>query len=149
MKEHRFSKWFDHFSNKVTHIAGTPYTFFAALCIVIIWAFCGPISGYSDTWQLIINTGTTIITFLMVFIIQQSQNKDSTAIHLKLNELLSATNKASDYLIAVEDLTPEELQVIRNYYEKMAQLSKEKAHIKETHSEEDAIKRIEEKFKGG
>lgn len=149
MKNHPFTHWFDKFSNRVTHVAGNPYTFLIALCVIIIWALCGPVSGYSDTWQLIINTSTTIITFLMVFVIQQSQNKDSIALHLKLNELISAANKASDYLIAVEDLTPEELEVIKNYYEKMAKLSKEKAHIKETHSEQEAIKRIAEKFVGG
>lgn len=149
MKTHRFSRWFDKFSNHVTRITGSPYTFLTALCIVIIWALCGPLFNYSDTWQLVINTSTTIITFLMVFVIQQSQNKDSVALHLKLNELISATNKASDFLIAVEELTPEELSVIQKYYEKMAAISKQKAHIKETHSEEDAIKRVEEKFKGG
>lgn len=85
----------------------------------------------------------------MVFVIQQSQNKDSMAVQFKLNELISATNKASDYLIAIEDLTPEELSVIRKYYEKMAAVSKDKAHIIETHSEDEAIKRVNEKFKGG
>lgn len=147
MKKHKLSRWFDKFSNKVTHYAGNPFTFFIALCIVIIWAFCGPVSGYSNTWQLIINTGTTIITFLMVFIIQQSQNKDSTALHLKLNELIAATSKASNFLIAIEDLTPEELEVIRNYYEKIVELSKEKGHFKEIHSEEQAIKLVEEKLR--
>lgn len=145
----RFSKWFDHFSNLVTRAAGRPVAFFSALCIVIIWGVTGPIFDYSDTWQLVINTGTTIVTFLMVFVIQQSQNKDSMAVHLKLNELISATNKASDYLIAVEDMTEEELLIIERYYQKIAEMTKKKAHIRETHSEEDAIHRVEEKFKGG
>lgn len=147
MKKHRFSQWFDKFSNKVTHVTGNPYTFLVAICVVIIWAITGPVFGYSDTWQLVINTGTTIITFLMVFVIQQSQNKDSTAVHLKLNELISSITKASNYLIAVEDLTPEELEVIRKYYEKLSTLSREKVHISETHSEEEAIRRVKEKLK--
>lgn len=149
MKISHFSRWFDRFSNRVTHVTGSPYTSLTALCIIIIWAICGPFFHYSDTWQLVINTGTTIVTFLMVFVIQQSQNKDAMAVHLKLNELISAADKASDYLIAVEDLTPEELVIIQRYYEKMAAISKAKALIKETHSQEDAIKRVDEKFRGG
>lgn len=149
MKVKPISRWFDRFSNKVTRITGSPYTSLTALAIILIWAVSGPFFHYSDTWQLVINTGTTVVTFLMVFVIQQSQNKDSMAVHLKLNELISATDKASDYLIAVEDLTPEELIIIQRYYEKMAAISKAKARIKETHSQEDAIKRVDEKFRGG
>lgn len=149
MKPHSFSRWFDRFSNKVTRASGSPFAFLTALCVILIWAITGPVFHYSDTWQLVINTGTTIVTFLMVFVIQQSQNKDSVAIHLKLNELLSASNHASDYLIAVEDLSEDELMVIQKYYMKMAELSKQKAEIKHTHSVEQAIKRVDEKFRGG
>lgn len=147
MKKNSFANWFDKFSNKVTHVTGNPFTFLGAICVIIIWAVSGPIFGYSDTWQLVINTGTTIITFLMVFVIQQSQNKDSIAIHLKLNELLSAANRASNFLIAVEDLTPEELEVIKKYYEKLSILSREKIDISQTHSEQEAIRRVEEKLR--
>lgn len=143
------AKWFGKFSNRVTHLAGSPVAFVAACCIVIIWAVLGPVFHYSDTWQLVINTGTTIVTFLMVFLIQQSQNKDTAALHLKLNELLSAVPKASDYLIAVEDLSEEELIIIRKYYEKMLSLTKKKAELSDIYSEEEAIKRVNEKFNGG
>jgi low affinity Fe/Cu permease len=85
----------------------------------------------------------------MVFIIQQSQNKDSIAVHLKLNELISANDKSSDFLISIEDLTEEDLQVIRRYYEKMAELSKKKAAVKDRYSEDEALRRVNEKFKGG
>lgn len=149
MKNKSFKEWFDHFSNKVTHITGSPMAFMVALGVIIVWAVTGPIFKYSDTWQLVINTGTTIVTFLMVFVIQQAQNKDSMAVHLKLNELISATQKASDYLIAIEDISEEELVVIQKYYLKMAELSKKKARIDTTHSIEQAIKRVDEKFRGG
>lgn len=141
--------WFDKFSTRVTKIAGSPYAFISAFLIIIIWAITGPIFGYSDTWQLVINTGTTIVTFLMVFIIQQSQNKDSEAVHLKLNELISATNNASDFLIAVEELSEEEIQLIREYYRKIIELSRKKAGIKDRYSEQEAINRVNEKFTGG
>lgn len=149
MKTNSFAARFDHFSNMVTRASGSPFAFLISLCIVIVWAVTGPVFNYSDTWQLVINTGTTVVTFLMVFVIQQSQNKDSMAVHLKLNELISATQKASDYLISVEDMTEEELTIIQKYYQKMADLSKNKAQIKKTHSIDEAIKRVDEKFMGG
>ena len=96
---------FDTFSKYVTRFTGSPVAFISAFFIVIIWALLGPVFGFSDTWQLVINTGTTIITFLMVFVIQQSQNKDTVAIHLKLNELLATSKNASNRLIDIEDLT--------------------------------------------
>lgn len=144
-----FFKWFDHFSDRITKLTGNPFAFLVALCFIIIWAVTGPLFNYSDTWQLVVNTGTTIITFLMVFLIQQSQNKDSEAVHLKLNELISAMDKASDFLIAIEDLSEEEIQIIKKYYEKLGRLSKEKAQLKSKYTEEEAIKRVNEKFKGG
>src|ERR687886_896786 len=101
---------FDVFSKWTARASGRPSTFAVACLVIIIWAATGPIFNYSDTWQLVINTGTTIITFLMVFIIQQSQNKDSLALQLKLNELIAANDKASNRLIVVEDLTQEELE---------------------------------------
>src|SRR5215510_13299211 len=112
MNNHKQSKFvtdFDKFSTTLTKIAGRPSAFIAALIIVVGWAATGPIFKFSDTWQLVINTGTTIITFLMVFVIQQTQNKDTIAIHLKLNELIAATKGASNRLIDIEDLSPQEL----------------------------------------
>ena len=100
-----FARFFDRFSCRVTRATGSPAAFLIALLSVIIWAVSGPVFQFSETWQLVINTGTTIITFLMVFIIQQAQNKDTVAIHLKLNELIAATKGASNRMIDVEDLT--------------------------------------------
>ena len=116
-------KLFDHFSTAVTKITGKPIAFIVAFLIIIVWAVTGPVFQFSDTWQLVINTGTTIITFLMVFVIQQSQNKDTIALHLKLNELIAATKGASNRLIDVEDLTPEELETLKHFYVKLSQLA--------------------------
>src|SRR4051794_15385168 len=99
---------FDRFSTAATHATGRPIAFILATLIVIVWAITGPMFHYSETWQLVINTGTTIITFLMVFLIQQSQNKDTVALHLKMNELIAATRGASNRLINIEDLTEDE-----------------------------------------
>src|SRR5437868_9645415 len=92
----RFKKFFNGFSNVVTKATGTPAAFIIALMVIVVWAITGPIFKFSDTWQLVINTGTTIITFLMVFVIQHSQNKDTKAIQLKLNELIAASGDASN-----------------------------------------------------
>ena len=133
-----FLIFFDKFSNKVTRATGSPIAFFTALAIIVIWAVTGPIFDYSDTWQLVINTGTTIITFLMVFVIQQSQNKDTMALHLKLNELIAATKTASNRLVDIEDLTEDELRTIKDYYIKLAELSKKERDIHKTHSLDEA-----------
>lgn len=134
MAHHTLLKTFDRFSNKITKITGTPWAFGIAALVVIIWAVTGPIFHYSDTWQLVINTGTTIITFLMVFIIQQSQNKDTLALHLKLNELIAASEIASNRLVDVEDLTEEELEIIKKYYITLSQVAKRKKEIHTTHT---------------
>lgn len=132
--------FFDKFSNKVTKATGSPIAFIVALIIVIVWAVTGPIFKFSDTWQLVINTGTTIITFLMVFVIQQSQNKDTIALHLKLNELIAATETASNRLIDSEDLTEDELATIKKYYVKLSNLSEKKKDLFSTHSIDEAHK---------
>ena len=103
------SRFFDHFAAQVTKWAGSPIAFGIALIAVIVWAISGPAFGYSETWQLVINTGTTIITFLMVFLIQQSQNKDSEALHLKLDELLIAVSGADERLVDAERLDEDKL----------------------------------------
>lgn len=103
------SRFFDHFAAHVTKWAGSPVAFGAALIAVLAWGLSGPAFGYSETWQLVINTGTTIITFLMVFVIQQSQNKDSEALHLKLDELLIALHGADEGLVDVERLDEDKL----------------------------------------
>src|SRR5436190_23846113 len=101
---------FEIFASKVTKATGSTPVFMCALAVVVLWAISGPFFNYSETWQLVINTGTTIITFLMVFLIQKSQNKDSLAIQLKLNELVAAGEFSSNRLIDVEDLTEEEME---------------------------------------
>ena len=104
----------------------------------MIWAVTGPLFRFSDTWQLVINTGTTIITFLMVFVIQQSQNKDSLALQLKLNELIASDEKASNRLIVVEDLTQSELETLKKFYIKLAELAKKENDLHSSHSVDEA-----------
>ncbi len=147
-KKGGFKLFFDRFSSKITVVTGKPATFITALLLVIVWALTGPLFGFSDTWQLVINTSTTIITFLMVFVIQQSQNKDTVAIHLKLNELLGATSTASNRLISVEDLTEDDLKVLKKFYIKLAALSKSEGDIHATHSIDAAEDNHEAKTKG-
>ena len=132
---------FTQFSKLFTKAAGSPFATIIAMAIIIVWLFCGPLFGFSDTWQLVINTGTTIITFLMVFIIQQSQNRDSMAIQLKLNELIAANENTSNRLVDVEDLTEDELETLKNFYIKLARIIKKEKNIKATHSLEEAEQR--------
>ncbi|MEO8769933.1 MAG: low affinity iron permease family protein [Ferruginibacter sp.] len=116
-----FKKIFYRFSAWVTKATGKPAAFLSALFIVIIWGVSGPLFHYSENWQLVINTGTTIITFLMIFVIQQSQNRDTAALHLKLNELIATNKDTSNRLVASEDLTEEELEIIKKYYKKISE----------------------------
>lgn len=129
---------FDTFSKHVTRFTGSPVAFMSAFFIVILWALLGPVFGFSDTWQLVINTGTTIITFLMVFVIQQSQNKDTVAIHLKLNELLATSKNASNRLIDIEDLTEDEIQNIKKFYIELSKLAEKDTELYTTHSLDEA-----------
>ena len=131
-------KIFDRFSTAVTRITGKPVAFIVAFLVIVAWALSGPVFGFSDTWQLVINTGTTIITFLMVFVIQQSQNKDIVAVHLKLNELIAATKGASNRLIDVEDLTPDELDKLKAFFIKLSELAEKEDDISCTHTIEEA-----------
>ena len=124
--KNKFSAYFQSFAAKVTKATGSPWAFIIAFLIIIVWAVSGPIFNFSDTWQLVINTGTTIITFLMVFVIQQSQNKDTIALQLKLNELIAVNEKASNRLIDVEELTTEELEALKKFYVKLSQLAKKR-----------------------
>lgn len=118
------SKWltaFDHFAASVTRWAGSPLAFCLALMVVLVWAVTGPLFDYSENWQLVINTGTTIVTFLMVFLIQQSQNKDSVAVHLKLDELLAANREASNRMIGIEDMDEQDLRDTAIFYATLAE----------------------------
>ena len=148
-KKSGLSKFFNNFSNAVTKATGKPAAFIIATLVIITWAVTGPIFHFSDTWQLVINTGTTIITFLMVFVIQHSQNKDTVAIQLKLNELIAASHEASNRLISIEDLTDEELDVLKKFYTHLAQLARKEKNVFKTHSIDEAkrrnaIKNVEE-----
>jgi len=149
IKSSKLIKWFDKVSKVVTRATGRPTTFIVATCIIIIWAISGPIFHYSDTWQLVINTGTTIITFLMVFVIQQSQNKDSIALQLKLNELIASQKNASNRLIDIEDLTEDELEVLKKFYIKLSKLAKQEKQLYTTHSIDEATKVHDKKKTGG
>lgn len=129
---------FDRFAGWVTQAVGSPWAFLLALITVLAWAFSGPFYHFSETWQIVINTGTTIVTFLMVFIIQQSQNKDSLAIHIKLNELLAAQELASNRVVAVEDLDEQELIMLRKFYCELSRRALEGGGVKESHSLDEA-----------
>ena len=129
--------WFTRFARTTSCHAGRPSVFLAALLIIIVWAVTGPLFDYSDTWQLMINTGTTIITFLMVFLIQNTQNRDSQAIHLKLDELIRAKKGARNSLLNLDDLSDEELEDIRMSFAKLA--SRAKDRLDESNSETEVI----------
>ncbi|MBD0369786.1 MAG: low affinity iron permease family protein [Pyrinomonadaceae bacterium] len=144
-KKKSFALMMERFSHQVTVWAGSSWAFIIALSIIIIWGVSGPIFKFSDTWQLVINTGTTIVTFLMVFLIQRSQNKDALAIHLKLNEIVAALEGSSNRLIDVEDLTEAEVQVLHKYYQKLASMAKRDSKLTQSHSIEEAEAHHEQK----
>ena len=125
----------------VTRWSGSSWGFGTALAVILVWAVTGPIFKWSDTWQLVINTGTTIVTFLMVFLIQRTQNKDGLAIQLKLNELVAAIEGASNRLIDIEDLGEAELQVLHRHYQRLAEMAQREEKIATSHSVEEAENR--------
>jgi len=126
--------FFERFSNWATAATGSSSAFILAIVIIIVWLVTGPVFKYSNTWQLIINTGTTIVTFLMVFLIQKSQNKDSKAIHLKLNELLASHEGTSNRMVNIEDLTEEELDHLYKFYIRLSHLAQKESDLTKTHS---------------
>ncbi|WP_118950483.1 low affinity iron permease family protein [Taibaiella helva] len=130
-KKHNF---FERAANKITQWAGSSYAFGGAALLILAWIVSGPVFGYSDTWQLVINTGTTIITFLMVFLIQKTQNKDSKAVQLKLNELIAASREASNRMVDIEDLDEEELDLLHRFYRHLSERSQKNANLHESHS---------------
>jgi low affinity Fe/Cu permease len=132
------SQMLERFSLKATQATGTSTAFIIALAVIVVWGFTGPFFHFSDTWQLVINTGTTIVTFLMVFLIQRTQNKDALAIHLKLNEIVAALEGASNRLIDVEDLTEEEINTLHKHYQKLVAMAKEDLKLTMSHSVEEA-----------
>lgn len=127
-------QFFERFSNTATAATGSSAAFIAAAAIIILWAVTGPAAKYSPTWQLIINIGTTIITFLMVFLIQKAQNKNSKAVHLKLNELLASHEGTSNRMVNIEDLTEEELDRLYKFYIQLSELAEQENDLTSTHS---------------
>jgi len=146
-KKNKLGQMLERFSRKATEATGTSTAFILALLVIVVWIVTGPLFGFSDTWQLVINTGTTIVTFLMVFLIQRSQNKDALAIHLKLNEIVAALEGASNRLIDVEDLTEDEIKILHTYYQRLAGMAKKDLKITQSHSVEEAQARHEVKHK--
>lgn len=134
MKTKKNNSLFERFANTATTFTGSSAAFISATAIVVIWALSGPVFNYSETWQLVINTGTTIITFLMVFLIQKAQNKDGKAIQLKLNELIAAHEHASNRMVDIEDLTEKELDQLHKFYVTLAELAKSENDIHCSHS---------------
>ena len=132
------SQVLEQFSLKATKATGTSMAFILALLAIIVWGLTGPLFHFSDTWQLVINTSTTIITFLMVFLIQRTQNKDAHAIHIKLNEIVAALEGASNRLIDVEDLSEEELETLHKHYQRLVQMAKKDLKLTQSHSIEEA-----------
>src|SRR5688500_11284619 len=133
-KVNRFRVFFKRFASKISKATGSPMAFILAILIILIEGVTGAMFRFSNNWYLVINTGTTIITFLMVFVIQQSQNKDTMAVQLKLNELIASSNTASNRLIDVEDITAEDLETLKKFYIKLSQLAEKEIDIHATHS---------------
>lgn len=140
-RRHPLNEMLAAIAEAVNRWAGSSWGFSLALAVVLIWALTGPMFEWSDTWQLVINTGTTIVTFLMVFLIQRTQNKDGAAIQLKLNELVAAIHGASNRLIDVEDLTEEDLKTLHHHYQKLVEMARKDQDLTKSHSVEEAEQR--------
>jgi low affinity Fe/Cu permease len=140
-KDRALGLWLERSASAVTHWTGSTSAFALACGIIVVWALTGPLFNFNDTWQLVINTGTTIVTFLMVFLIQRTQNKDSLALHLKLNEIVAALEGASNRLIDVESLTEQELNVLHGHYARLAHMAKQEINLTQSHSIEEAEQR--------
>ena len=121
----RNASWFTRFASGTARLTGEPQAFTIVLGLILAWAACGPIFGFSNTWQLIVNTGTTIVTALMVFLIQNTQNRDSEAVHIKIDELIRATGGANNALLNIENLDEKELDVLRKQYLDLAERAKD------------------------
>jgi len=134
---------------KVTRFSGSGAAFLVALGTVVLWIASGPVFGYSNRWQLVINTGTTIVTFLMVFLIQRSQNKEAMALQLKLNEVVAALQGASNRLVSIEDLSEDELKALHAHYTHLAEMAKRDIDLLKSHSIDEADVRHEAKLGAG
>lgn len=146
MARRKYPNVFEKISYYCTDFTGSTFAFMAAVGIILGWLLTGPIFGFSDTWQLVINTGTTIITFLMVFLIQRAQNKDSKALHIKLNELIASLKGPSNRLIDIEELTEAELETLAKYYRKLSEMAKKEKDLSVSHSIEEAHQNHRSKY---
>ncbi|HVM45374.1 MAG TPA: low affinity iron permease family protein [Candidatus Thermoplasmatota archaeon] len=126
VKERRVREWFSFVAARASDAAGSAWAFALAILVIVVWAVSGPFFGFSDTWQLIINTGTTIVTFLMVFLIQNTQNKDTIVVHVKLNELIASQPGASNTLIDLEDMSEADLERLRVAFQRLADMAEQK-----------------------
>jgi low affinity Fe/Cu permease len=133
--------WMERIALVAAHWSGSTAAFILAAAVVLVWLVTGPIFGFSDTWQLVINTGTTIVTFLMVFLIQRSQNKEAVALQLKLNELVAAIEGASNRLINIEDLSEQEISTLHKHYNTLSRLAAHDGNLTQSHSIEEAEQR--------
>jgi low affinity Fe/Cu permease len=141
------SRFLERFSRLATEWTGSSLAFGIALSIIAAWVVTGPLFDFSDTWQLVINTGTTVVTFLMVFLIQRAQNKESKIVQLKLSEIVAALQGASNRLIDVEGLSEQELEVLHRHYQALAKLAAEESDLRTSHSIDEAESRHAEKRK--
>jgi low affinity Fe/Cu permease len=153
-KKNKLAQLLERFAFAAMKATGSSMAFILALAVIIVWGITGPLFGFSDTWQLVINTSTTIVTFLMVFLIQRAQNKDALAIHIKLNEIVAALEGASNRLIDVEDLSEAEIQTLTQHFRSLSQMAKKDSDLTCTHSIEEAevrhgikTKRVQSKSK--
>jgi len=137
---------FEKVSNAISVYSGSSPVFLTAAGLILIWGITGPIFHYSNTWLLIANTGTSIITFLMVFLIQKSQNKESIAVQLKLNELIAASNQASNRLLNIQDLSKSELNKLYEHYRTLVELTQKAQSNTQSHSVEDAIESVKDEI---
>ncbi len=149
MKQTHYTKlhFFERIAQKATYFSGTTLAFIIAVSVILTWILTGPFFHFSDTWQLVINTGTTIITFLMVFLIQRTQNKDSRALHLKLNELIASLKGPSNRLVDIENLSEGELETLHKFYSQLAHLAKNEKDLSVSHSIDEAHELHKEKYK--
>ena len=148
LKDHKSNSLFERFAATITRFAGRSVAFIIAFLIILVWGALGPMFNFSETWQIFINTLTTIITFMMVFIIQHTQNKDSLSIHLKFNEIVAAMEGASNRLINAEDMSEEELKVLQKYYARLIAMSKDEEDLGKSHSIEEAEDKHKSKLQG-
>ena len=144
-RPHGLSSRLETLAHTITRFAGSTMGFALALGTIVVWGGTGPLFHFSDTWQLAINTGTTIVTFLMVFLIQRSQNKDSLALQLKLNEIVAALDGASNRLVNIEDLTEAELDGLHRHYARLATMAKRDVDLLQSHSVDEATARHDRK----